>query len=147
MVAVARWKGWKYDPSAPIGFSPIRWNREAMNCEARSFSGVAVNRPRKPSPARKNRSAFRSCWRIESFRGADGSAPGKTAVIQCRQRDETIRHEISSFGRTGLARCPSEPHAGFTGSSRDEARSNPVHRRFWFCKRVLKLTFGASAMD
>ncbi len=65
---------------APTRLRPSRSNREAMNAEARSFSGVAVNRPRNGSPARKNRSAFMSRWQIESLRGALASPPPGQSV-------------------------------------------------------------------
>ena len=79
-LVVTRLNRWKCDPSPPMRLSPSRSNREAMNSEANSFSGVAVNRPRNRSLARKNRSALISRWQIESFLGAVGSAPGRNTI-------------------------------------------------------------------
>jgi hypothetical protein len=97
-----------------------------MNCAARSFSGLAVNRPRKLSPARRNKSAFKSCWRIESFRGADGSARGKAAVIKVANamKQCDTKSAPSLLGDSLVALRP-----GFYGITHDESRSDPFIAR------------------
>ena len=128
-VAVIRLYGWKYELFGPAGFSPMRSNRDRMKSAAARFSSVSVSRPRIESPARKNRSARRSSWRIDSFCGARCCAATWTAAATQIATRKCLFMPVIMHPTTIERRVRREKSLNHEGHERHESTKNEATAR------------------